>query len=198
MGACTQGNDPSQFDDPGLHGLLTNCAVQNVGSSAATATCIQAQVDVSAGCAACLDDDVQCAIAHCLSECEPPNTASEPCVVCCAANCNAAFLACSGLPAAPASQSCSGVLGGGPAVTPLELGLRAGEFNTPAEGAAYAALAECACTTGMAGGGCADLCDDALDGSNAPNYCNGAFALTPCQGCLMTHCATALETCAAN
>ncbi len=198
VGACTQGSDPAQFDDPGLHPLLTNCALQNVGDSAAQAACIQAAVGVSTGCAACLNEDVLCAIADCLPQCEPPNTASEACVLCCAANCNGAFLACSGLPAAPASQSCSGVLGGGPAATPLTLGLRGGEFNTPAEGAAYAALVACACTTRTAGGGCADLCDDTQSGSNVPDYCNGAGAQAQCQGCLQTNCAAALQTCAAN
>ena len=48
----------------------------------------------------------------------------------------------------------------------------------------------CACTTTHANGGCGDICNDSLNGTNPPqpNYCNASPALTQCTACLMSNC----------
>jgi hypothetical protein len=47
----------------------------------------------------------------------------------------------------------------------------------------------CACVTLMSAGGCADLCDAAQNGTDTPNWCNGAAALSQCAACLAVKCA---------
>jgi hypothetical protein len=46
----------------------------------------------------------------------------------------------------------------------------------------------CACKTLMATGGCSDLCDEGLNGSMSPNFCNGAAALAQCAACIAARC----------
>ncbi len=46
----------------------------------------------------------------------------------------------------------------------------------------------CACTTLMSAGGCGDLCNESLNGTTNPNYCNMSAALSECTTCLMNSC----------
>lgn len=50
---------------------------------------------------------------------------------------------------------------------------------------------ECTCQTPQSQLGCADLCDQDLSGEEAPNFCNGAPALSHCAACIMKNCGVA-------
>jgi len=95
-GACTQGSDPMELANPGLNGILTKCAEQNLGNNGGLSKCLAAQTDLSSGCVACLGTFVGCAEMHCLTVCAPPNTASAACASCEGLNCQSAFATCSG------------------------------------------------------------------------------------------------------
>ncbi len=94
---------------------------------------------------------------------------------------------------APGTLTCASVLGGGPTVTPAERGLLPGDFATVAASQAYADLQGCACT-----GGCASVCDERLDGTGVPNYCNDSVAVGPCASCLHATCGELLASCSLN
>jgi hypothetical protein len=49
---------------------------------------------------------------------------------------------------------------------------------------------ECACTSKVAQGGCADICDGNLSGGG-PNFCNGKPALSQCEQCIVSFCGVA-------
>jgi hypothetical protein len=200
VGDCTQGGDPKAFYNPNLNAVLTMCAQAHLGNSAATAMCIEQGTGVSSGCLMCLNDDVTCAEQHCLNNCIPPNTESKACVSCRATYCDPTFVTCSGMLAAPGSQTCAGVLGGGPTVTPVQAGLLPSAFVTTAGDNAYTALMNCACNTVTTGNspGCQNICDDHLNGTNVPNYCNGSVASSQCMDCLKTYCEMTLITCGVN
>jgi len=62
----------------------------------------------------------------------------------------------------------------------------------------YLAMNGCACVTLLSGGGCADVCEMALEGTTTPNFCDGAPALSQCAMCLSTQCAAASAACQQN
>jgi hypothetical protein len=50
---------------------------------------------------------------------------------------------------------------------------------------------QCACVDLLSAGGCANVCDDAQNGTSTPNFCNGTNALPQCAKCLMDNCSGA-------
>jgi len=111
-GACTNASDLDIIQTQEVAGIAGNCAKNNLGNDAATKQCIKDATTVdggtglSDGCIVCFDDTINCAINKCLTSClADPN--SDACTCCRIANCDSAFVACSGLPAqAPPAGGC--------------------------------------------------------------------------------------------
>lgn len=196
--ACTQGGIPAAFDSPDLPQILADCAVKNLGNSGGLEMCIEAQTGLMGGCLVCVNDFVQCAEEHCEGECIPPQDSSPPCIACEATFCTPTFFTCSGLGVALGSLTCAAVLGGGPTVMTWNTTLLPSDFATVAGSQAYGDFDTCVCTTVTASGGCADLCNEQFDGTNVPNYCNGAVALSQCANCVEQRCGSELMTCEAS
>jgi hypothetical protein len=101
VGACSQGSDPMELDNPNLGNLLTQCAEENLTNLGALTMCIQSETGLSSGCVKCVGSYVECAIEHCIQVCIPPNDMSQACLACETAKCGSAFTACSGKPPPP-------------------------------------------------------------------------------------------------
>ncbi len=97
MGACTNAADTALLADPNadIETKVNDCAQQNLGQEPATLDCIKA-TGLSAGCAQCFDDTVQCVVMNCLTECLADSN-SPACIECRAMKCDPAFETCSGL-----------------------------------------------------------------------------------------------------
>ncbi len=186
-GQCTQGADPSAFQNPNLEALLAMCAQATTEDLNATATCVEDGTNVSRGCLTCLIDGVACTETSCASACSFADTGSAGCIACRAAQCDPAFTACSGMPP-PGEHTCAGTLSNNPGVTPPVAGLLPSQFTTSAASASYENLASCACALGP--GPCANVCTG--------NYCAGGAATSPCSACLTTMCESQILLCKAN
>jgi hypothetical protein len=146
--------------------------------------CIQAQTGITPVCAACLTQDLQCAVNHCLMLCSSaPN--SQGCVACRENNCLASFTACSGLTTPTGVFGCSDILGGGPTVTPWQPGIPAADFTTDAAFGAYSKYDSCACSAS-----CGSTCSS--------NYCSGQSATMACAFCIQQSCGGETMFCAGN
>jgi hypothetical protein len=53
----------------------------------------------------------------------------------------------------------------------------------------------CACGLLMSEGGCADICDENLNGTNTPNFCQGAPPLAQCTNCILMLCGSTPDQC---
>jgi hypothetical protein len=95
--ACTNETDLPLVCDAGFSATLEACAQAATGSGAATATCLEADPGLSADCASCFGDDIDCLVANCVAggECFPDNT-TQTCADCRADNCAPALDACTG------------------------------------------------------------------------------------------------------
>jgi len=95
--ACTNDTDLPLVCDAGFSATLEACAQAASGSGAATATCLEADPGLSADCASCFGDDIDCLVANCVAggECFPDNT-TQACADCRADNCAPALDACTG------------------------------------------------------------------------------------------------------
>jgi hypothetical protein len=84
-------------------GIAGNCAKNNLGNDAATKMCIKDGTKGDGGtglsdpCIDCFDTLINCAIQKCLTQCLA-DANSDACVCCRIANCDDAFVTCSGLP----------------------------------------------------------------------------------------------------
>jgi len=187
---CTTELDRQAFQDVDLVDVLAQCVGQNVGNGDGLRTCITSRTGVSGGCAACLDADVECTSTQCAPACAPSTTSSPDCIACREAHCDATFVTCSGMLAAPGTQTCAGALGGGPTVKPAERGLLPAEFTASAASQAYQNLLSCACSSS-----CASVCNASQGATSPPDYCNGSVALAPCASCLKATCGQLLALC---
>ncbi|MFO0757527.1 MAG: hypothetical protein U0359_13605 [Byssovorax sp.] len=99
MGACTNAADLAIVMSKDVAGITGKCGQDNLGGEPKTKECIKAGTGLSDACVDCFDGTVQCVVMKCFSECVADAT-SQMCVDCRKANCDPAFEACSGLPAA--------------------------------------------------------------------------------------------------
>jgi hypothetical protein len=79
--------------------MATECGLGCIGdlnASACATTCLQAQSDLSSGCAGCFGKLVGCIIDNCLTNCINPE--DPECTSCTASFCGSAFQSCSGIP----------------------------------------------------------------------------------------------------
>jgi hypothetical protein len=183
VGACTQGADAKILDTTIILPQGFQCANQYLTNLASLETCLESATGLSAGCSACLAEDLICAQDDCLNVCI--NTPASPaCTKCRDDSCAASFTACSGLPRETSATTCDGVYDSGPSGTPWVRGLPAADFTTSAAYAAYGTYDACAC------GSCAACTMD---------YCTGSLtASSACVSCITTTCASATANCMAN
>jgi len=93
------------------------------------------------------------------------------------------------------TDTCAGLM------TSWSLTLTESDFSSEAAYNAYRSLTKCACvntTTGSTPSGCADVCTEPADGGTAPDFCNGAAALSQCSSCLTTNCTVQSLVCREN
>jgi hypothetical protein len=183
VGACTDPLDANIFQNTVAFPESAKCALANLGNSQGLVMCLTANVGVSSACADCMAEDLTCAVAHCPNPCSQ-DPASPGCASCRQINCEAQFVACSGLAHDTGITDCAGVLGQGPTLTPWQRGLADSDFTTPAAESAYQVYDACAC-----GGSC---------GPDCAGYCNGQLGSAKCGNCIATVCAMAAAECMAN
>jgi hypothetical protein len=100
FGGCTNPQDegvlathvPATIDQD-----LYNCTVSQIGNPGGTAMCLVLKDGFSLQCAWCFADEGQCGAKLCLNQCVG-GVPSPGCLACLAANCNAGFTSCSGIP----------------------------------------------------------------------------------------------------
>jgi hypothetical protein len=98
-GACTNATDQAILNQIDAQTMATECGLGCIGdlnASACATTCLQAQSDLSAGCAGCFGKLVGCIIDNCLTNCINPE--DPECTSCTANFCGSAFQSCSGIP----------------------------------------------------------------------------------------------------
>lgn len=96
-GACTNTADMTVLGMIDVEMVVGDCAMMTFGRSPATRDCIMMS-GLGMDCSQCFADTVSCTVMNCLLDCAGGETPA--CAACRAANCNAAFEACSGLPGA--------------------------------------------------------------------------------------------------
>ena len=100
-GACTGDADMEILENTDVQGAATGCAfqcMQDPDMEACTRACIIEQTGLTEPCAQCFAALIACIGANCLMVCLDPN--NPECGPCTDQHCSAAFLECSGLPAA--------------------------------------------------------------------------------------------------
>lgn len=98
-GACTNATDQAILNQIDAQTMATECGLGCIGdlnASACATTCLQAQSDLSSGCAGCFGKLVGCIIDNCLTNCINPE--DPECTSCTASFCGSAFQSCSGIP----------------------------------------------------------------------------------------------------
>ena len=98
-GACTNATDQAILNQIDAQTMATECGLGCIGdlnASACATTCLQAQSDLSSGCAGCFGKLVGCIIDNCLTNCINPE--DPECTSCTASNCGSSFESCSGIP----------------------------------------------------------------------------------------------------
>lgn len=95
-GACTNPSDDATLAVTNVETIANACAKSHLSDAAASLLCIKEETNLTDDCAQCFNDEQQCLIAHCLSDCIA-DVSQPTCVACLAENCDAAFAACSGL-----------------------------------------------------------------------------------------------------
>jgi hypothetical protein len=183
-GACTDPLDDKTFTYTVVFPTEVKCALANFSNNAGLNMCLSS-LGLTAGCEACVDAELQCSIQHCPTPCSA-NQGSQQCTSCRKANCESAFVACSGRAHDTGITNCSGVLGNGPWSTPWQFGLDAADFTTQAAQTAYQDFGACACGSSP----CAPAC--------AGNYCMGQTASMGCASCIKQNCGMAYATCETN
>jgi len=93
--ACLNAEDGAILEQVDEEMIANTCAMQNVGNVEGAVACIEEQTGLSGDCASCFGLTIACVFAECLPQCFDPT--STECLECRAAECDAAFSACSGL-----------------------------------------------------------------------------------------------------
>lgn len=97
-GACNNSADLAiMADQAQLTSDVGGCAQKHFGAEPATKDCIVQETGLSDGCSQCFADSAKCIISKCLSQCIS-NPQGQACTDCRVANCDPAFVACSGVP----------------------------------------------------------------------------------------------------
>jgi hypothetical protein len=97
-GACTNAADTAirTADEAAFQKKISDCATTFVGQEQPTKDCIKEKTALSDACTECFGDVVLCAAEKCLTDCMADQN-GKPCSDCRAANCDPAFVACSGI-----------------------------------------------------------------------------------------------------
>jgi hypothetical protein len=96
--ACTNAADTKIRTDKDVKGISATCGTTNLGDPKPTYDCIKAGTGFSDDCTTCYADSVVCAAKNCIGKCLS-DPMGQPCSDCRQMFCNAAFEACSGVPA---------------------------------------------------------------------------------------------------
>jgi len=182
---CDDGLDDKILVTTDIFPGAVKCVMEFLGQEPALTSCLASVTGLTAGCVACVDADLRCSAASCLSECLG-DQASAACANCRVENCGKSFVACSGRAHEPGTLRCADVFGGGPQMTPWQRGLDASDFVTTAALQDYDALDACACKPGK----CLNLC--------ANFYCLGLVGPTACAQCIETQCTPQVTSCQAD
>ena len=101
-GQCTDAESKLWIDNPAFTAKMSECAAENMGAGEPTATClVGAFAGLSAQCASCFGQTVQCGRDNCMNECILDSFAPE-CLACTESHgCDAGLVSCTGFKTGP-------------------------------------------------------------------------------------------------